>query len=291
MSALPSAASPIGVFDSGVGGLSVLRELRAALPHEDVLYYADQAHCPYGERPPDQIEALTLAAVRWLGEQGCKLVVIACNTACAFSLTTVRRVLEAEGETLPVVGLVPALKPAVLHTRSRVVGVFATPVTLGGSLLREVVAEYADPAGVRVLPAFHPALVPLVEAGGAGSAQARALLREVLSPLAAAGADSLVLGCTHYPFLASSIRAEFGHTFALFDSGAGVARRTRSLLERGGLLNPGTAAGSLQLYTTGQPDAAAGVARQLLNMHVPVTGLNVSPVGAPALTRSSEVLT
>ena len=287
------SSAPIGVFDSGVGGLSVLRSVQAALPHEDVLYYADHAHCPYGERSPADIEAFTLGAVRWLQARGCKLVVIACNTACAFSLAAVRRTLEQEGgDPGFIVGLVPALKPAVQHTRSRVVGVFATPVTLQGSLLGEVIEKHAVPAGVQVLKVFHPRLVPLVEEGGADSSEARALLREVLTPLAQAGADSVVLGCTHYPFLEASIRAEFGDTFALYDSGAGVARRVRSLLESGELLNPGAAAGAVRMFTTGQAGAVQDVVQQLLGHAVPVESLPAqpsSPQPPSVLPRKAEV--
>ncbi|WP_425147521.1 glutamate racemase [Deinococcus sp.] len=285
MSAPPvgrNAAAPIGVFDSGVGGLSVLREVQAALPHEDVLYYADSANCPYGERPPADIEALTLTALRWLRAQGCKLVVIACNTACACSLSAVRAVMAAQGDgDVQIVGLVPALKPAVLHTRSRVVVVFATPVTLGGSLLAEVIEKHARPAGVTVLPAFDARLVPLVEAGEAESLEARRVLRETLTPLIEAGADSLILGCTHYPYLAPAIRAEFGGRFALYDSGAGVAKRVASLLSGAGLLHPGEAAGTVRLYTSGTADAVAPVVRQLMGRPVPVRSLGASTRRSP----------
>jgi glutamate racemase len=258
-------ARPIGVFDSGVGGLSVLAELRRLLPLEDFVYLADSAHCPYGERAPADIERLTLAAVRWLEVQGCKLVVIACNTACAFSLHAVRAAVS-----LPVVGLVPALRPAVQQTRSGVVGVFATAVTLEGSLLQEVIEKYAVPAGVQVLKVWNSELVPLVEAGQADAQGTRHLLRELLTPLAQAGADALVLGCTHYPYLAKSIRAEFGDTFTLHDSGAGVARRTLALLESSRALNGQNPAGQVALYTTGQAAQVNSVLHQWLPGTPPV---------------------
>ncbi len=261
---------PIGVFDSGVGGLSILSELRQALPHEDFLYFADSAHCPYGERPPAEVEALTLRAVQWLETQGCKLAVIACNTACAFSLASVRAVVG-----IPVVGLVPALKPAVQQSRSGVVAVFATPVTLEGSLLREVTVRFADPAGVRVLKIWHRDLVPLVEAGHSGAPQTRSLLHELLTPLAQAGADALVLGCTHYPFLVPAIQAEFADTFTLHDSGAGVAKQTRALLEQAGHLNPGAVDGQVTFYTTGEAQQVGEVARQLWPAAVRVRALRL----------------
>ena len=261
---------PIGVFDSGVGGLSILSELYRALPHEDFLYFADSAHCPYGERPPAEVEALTLRAVQWLEAQGCKLAVIACNTACAFSLASVRAAVG-----IPVVGLVPALKLAVQQSRSGVVAVFATPVTLEGSLLREVTVRFADPAGVRVLKIWHRDLVPLVEAGHSGASQTRSLLRELLTPLVQAGADGLVLGCTHYPFLVPAIQAEFGDTFTLHDSGAGVAKQTRALLEQAGHLNSGAADGQVTLYTTGEAQQVGEVARQLWPAAVRVRALRL----------------
>ncbi|WP_424951810.1 glutamate racemase [Deinococcus sp.] len=252
------ASRPIGVFDSGVGGLSVLAELKRWLPHEHFVYYADTAHCPYGERAPEDIERLTLRGVRWLEAQGCKLVVIACNTACAFSLHSVRA-----ATSLPVVGLVPALKPAVAQSRSRVVAVFATPVTLEGSLLQDVIAEHARPAGVRVLKLWQRELVPLVEHGQADSPFTHALLKELLTPALQAGADALVLGCTHYPFLIPALWAEFGDAFALHDSGTGVAKRARALLEGAGTLNVQRRAGHTQLYTTGDAASTESVARQL----------------------------
>ena len=264
---------PIGVFDSGVGGLSVLTELRRQLPHEEFLYFADTAHAPYGERSPGEIGRLTLRAVQWLQEQGCKLVVIACNTACAFSLNEVRAAVS-----VPVVGLVPALKPAVQATRSGVVAVFATPVTLEGSLLREVIAKYADPAGVQVLKVWHRGLVPLVEAGQQGNPQTRELLRALLAPVADAGADALVLGCTHYPFLLPSLCAEFGDTFRTFDSASGVAKRTRFLLHEAGHLSPGPEAGGMTLYTTGDPRVVGPVAQGLLPGIGTVLGLHLADV-------------
>ncbi len=264
---------PIGVFDSGVGGLSVLAELRRQLPHENFVYFADTAHNPYGERTPDDIGRLTLRAVQWLQEQGCKLVVIACNTACAFSLQSVRAAAQ-----VPVVGLVPALKPAVQATRSGVVAVFATPVTLEGSLLQEVIAEHAAPAGVQVLKVWHRALVPLVEAGQQDSPQTRELLRALLAPVADAGADALVLGCTHYPFLVPALHAEFGDTFRYFDSAAGVAKRTRFLLHGAGHLNPGPETGGVTLYTTGDPGEVGLVAQGLLPGPLKVLGLHPADV-------------
>ena len=273
---------PIGVFDSGVGGLSVLDHLKRLLPHETFVYFADTANCPYGERSPEEIGRLTLRAVRWLEGHGCKLVVIACNTACAFSLHSVR---SAVG--VPVVGLVPALKPAVEQTQSGVVAVFATPVTLEGSLLREVTEKYAAPAGVKVLKVWQRELVPLVEAGQADSRYTREVLRDLLTPTLQAGADALVLGCTHYPFLIPALRAEFGDAFRLHDSGAGVAKRTRALLEGAGLLNMQPQAGLTQLYATGDASTIRTVAPHLYSDALEVHALRLPEDGQSS---SSQVL-
>ncbi|MBB5234383.1 glutamate racemase [Deinococcus budaensis] len=257
----PLAEAPLGVFDSGVGGLSVLAELRRAMPQEDFLYLADTAHVPIGGRPDAEIRDLTARAVAALHARGAKGVVVACNTASAFSLSHLR---ERYGPAFPVIGLVPAVKPAVAATRSGVVGVLATPGTLRGTLLRDVIEQFAVPAGVRVLTAVSAELVPLVEAGQAGSERARRVLREVLTPLAQAGADQLVLGCTHYPFLAESIRAEFGDTFALVDSGAAVARHTRGVLCGAGLCREGGERGGVRYLVTGNPAAARPVIETLV---------------------------
>lgn len=267
------AVRPIGVFDSGVGGLSVLRELRRELPSEHFVYFADSAHCPYGERADEDIRDLTSRAVRWLASRGTKAAVVACNTASAFSLTALRA--EA-GDAYPVVGLVPAVKPAVEGTRSGVVGVLATPGTLRGTLLRDVIERFAAPRSVRVLTSVSTALVPLVEAGLADSPEARAELRGVLAPLADAGADQLVLGCTHYPFLAPAIRAEFGERFALLDSGAAVARRVRAVLAERDLLYGEGREGRVECFTSGNAAEVSRVASRLLGKTVAMRAVTAS---------------
>lgn len=279
-----SSAAPIGVIDSGVGGLSVLAELRRALPAEDWLYLGDTAHMPYGARPDHEIRELTDRAVSALHARGVKAVVVACNTASAFSLDHLRARFE-----LPIIGLVPAVKPAVQATRSGVVGVLATPGTLRGTLLRDVIEQFAVPAGVQVLQAVSTELVPLVEAGQAQSARTREVLRDVLTPLAQAGADQLVLGCTHYPFLAQSIRAGFGETFTLVDSGAAVARHTRRVLEGAGLLCGGHGAGQVSYLVTGNVETV----RPVITTLAPENGHNGRhiPSVAPQLPRIESIQT
>ncbi len=219
--------APIGVFDSGLGGLSVVQQLQAKMPLEPILYFADTLHVPYGERSDSEIRELTAAAVHWLYENGCKAVVVACNTASAFSLSHLR---DFYGETLPIIGLVPAVKPAVQATQTGHIGVLATQGTLRGSLLKDVIEQYAKPAGVTVHTAMSPLLVPFVERGQQHSQACYAELKQILAPLAANQVDQLVLGCTHYPFLAQAIETLYPNVFTLVDSGAAVARQTERIL-------------------------------------------------------------
>jgi glutamate racemase len=277
------AAAPIAVFDSGVGGLSVVRALRRALPHEDLLYLGDTAHCPYGPRPLDEIAALSEACAAWLRARGAKGLVVACNTASAAALHHLR---GWAGPDWPVVGLVPAVKPAVELTRSGRVGVLATPGTLRGSLLADVIAQYATPHGVEVLTAVSPLLVPLVEAGALETEATRAALAAALDPLVAAGVDVLVLGCTHYPFLTPLIQAMYGNQLRVLDSGAGVAQRTAQVLAERGLCTAARTTGRLQVYTTADPTTVAPVVTRLLRQATPVGHADLVEAGILSANRS-----
>ena len=228
-----SADAPIGVFDSGIGGLSIAQEIAQHLPNERILYYADTAHVPYGARSDQEIRKLTAQAIEWLYRQGCKIAVVACNTASAFSLDYLR---DYYGERFPIVGLVPALKPAVIQTQSKVVAVLATPATFRGQLIKDVMLKFAEPAGVQVLKVTSLELVPFVESGQQMSQGCLNVLQEILQPVVAQGADFLVLGCTHYPFLKDAIRQVFGEKLKLIDSGQAVARQTAYILIKNRLL-------------------------------------------------------
>ncbi|MCH7302958.1 glutamate racemase [Acinetobacter sp. NIPH 1869] len=228
-----SADAPIGVFDSGVGGLSVAQEIARHLPNERILYYADTAHVPYGARSDQEIRQLTAQAIEWLYRQGCKIAVVACNTASAFSLDYLR---DHYGERFPIVGLVPALKPAVIQTQSKVVAVLATPATFRGQLIKDVISKFAEPAGVNVLTVTNLDLVPFVEAGQEMSQACLNVLQQILQPVVEQGADYLVLGCTHYPFLKQAIHQIFAEKLKLIDSGQAVARQTTYILIKNGLL-------------------------------------------------------
>lgn len=238
--------APIGIFDSGVGGLSVLRHIRAELPHEDLLYVADSAHAPYGGKTPEAIQARSLALSEFLISQGAKALVVACNTATAAAIGVLR-----EHFALPVIGMEPAVKPAVAATRSGVVGVLATTGTLQSAQFAALLENYGKQ--VRIVTQGCPGLVECVERGELDSPAVHELLRGYVAPLLAQGADTLVLGCTHYPFLRPLIESMVGESVALIDTGAAVARQVTRRLREAGISNAGTETGALRFWTSGDP--------------------------------------
>ena len=244
------ASAPIGIFDSGIGGLSVAIEIAEYLPNESIVYYADTAHVPYGPRDDQNIRELTAAAIEWLYRQGCKVAVVACNTASAFSLDYLR---DHYGEDFPIIGLVPALKPAVLNSQTKIVAVLATPATFRGQLIKDVMQRFAIPAQVRVLKVTNLDLVPFVEQGAQMSEACLSSLQHSLQPVVDQGADYLVLGCTHYPFLKPAIESIFGQKLTLIDSGIAVARQTSRILIKNELLFDQSVADTLQIacYVSG----------------------------------------
>lgn len=261
-------SGPVGVFDSGLGGLSVVGELRARLPGEALLYYADCAHCPYGERSPAYILDRCTSIVDALVGRGAKAVVVACNTATSVALAALRARYG-----VPVVGMVPAVKPATAATRTGRIGVLATPRTVGGEALAGLIREHARGAEVFAVPA--PGLVELVEAGRLDGPEVAAALRPLVCPLLGRGVDTLVLGCTHFPFLREAIEAVTGPGVAVIDSGAAVARRTRDVLAAHGLLADGSAAGGVRVLTSGDAGRVSAVASRLLAGEVGATHLPV----------------
>ncbi|WP_428313164.1 glutamate racemase [Hydrocarboniphaga sp.] len=222
-------AAPIGVFDSGVGGLSVLREIRRKLPAERLIYFADSGHCPYGGKPQAQIQQRSMVITDELLAAGAKLIVVACNTATIAAVEHLRATYP-----VPFVGMEPAVKPAVAATRSGVVGVLATGAALGGQKFHHLLQQHAR--DVRMITQPCPGLVEHVERGDVSSPELRSLLRGYVQPLLDAGADVLVLGCTHYPFLRAAIAEIAGPHVLLLDTGEAVARQTQRVLEREGLL-------------------------------------------------------
>lgn len=278
-----TADSPIGVFDSGVGGLSVLLHLRRLLPNENYLYLADTLHVPYGSRTQDNIEALTIAAVDWLLAQGCKLIVIACNSASAYGLTKARQ----HCPQIPIVGLVPALKPAVLGTKTGQVAVLATPATLAGNLLNEVIDTFAIPANVTVHKHSIASLVPWVEAGMPSEHIAVNELGDLLLTLCDNAVDYLVLGCTHYPFFKQYLvdkmakipafmrKSDDSQTaksclpIELIDSGRAIAQRVQSLLHKQQRLNTQLVPAALNFFSTANQAATYQIASKLIGQFEP----------------------
>ncbi|MFQ3630470.1 glutamate racemase [Roseiflexus sp.] len=262
---------PIGLFDSGIGGITVLREVRRLLPGEDLLYLADQAHCPYGPRPIDELRAIAATCAAWLIERGAKLIVVACNTASAAALGDLRQRFP---ET-PFVGMVPPVKPAAAHTRSGVVGVLATPTTLEGNLLRDVIEHWAN--GVRVVPQACHGLVECIEEGALDSPTTVVLLQRYVAPLLDAGADTIVLGCTHYPLVLPQIRALVGDDVHLLDAAPAVAQRVVQVVQERGLAEvPAGMPGSVTYATTGDPQRLARLIERLdlpRGSVIPVTSL------------------
>lgn len=260
------ATRPIGMFDSGLGGLSVAREVRGALPAEDVVYVADTAYCPYGDRAPAEVRQRTLAVGRHLQAAGAKLLVVACNTATGAALEELRGAV-----TVPAVGLEPAVKTAAARTRTGRIGVLATAGTVASERFARLVREHG--AGVRVIAQPCPGLVELIEEGELEGSRLEALLERLTAPLRDGVVDAVVLGCTHYAFVREPLGRVLGPAVELIDSAPAIARRTRALLEGGGLAHDG--GGSLRLLTTGDPRAVRPVAERLWGAPLPVEHVDI----------------
>lgn len=218
---------PIGIYDSGFGGLSVWRELYRALPDESLIYLGDGKNCPYGSLPEERIREYAEQSVWELVERGCKLVVVACNTATAAAITYLRERFSQ----IPIVGLEPAVKPACQMTKSRKVAVVATERSLGSEKFRRAVERYGE--GVEVIKAVGEGFVEAVESDQEQSPATRQKVEAVIEPLIESGVDVIVLGCTHYPFLKSVIRNVVGERgVQIIDSGEAVEKRVESLLDK-----------------------------------------------------------
>lgn len=261
------AEDPIGVFDSGVGGLSVLREIRRELPGEDLLYVADSAHAPYGDLPLATIKTRSLAIAEFLLERRAKALVVACNTATGAAV----RLLRARF-TIPVIAMEPAVKPAVAESRSGVVGVLATRQTLASDKFSRLLAAHS---GAEILTQACPGLVERIEAGDLEGEGTRALVAAYIRPLLEQGADTLVLGCTHYPHLAPLIADLAGPEIRLLDAGAAVARQVRRRLAEAGLLAP-PRQGRESFWTSGDPVRLRPVMERLWGGAIDLSALPVA---------------
>lgn len=256
MPSVPS--SPIGVFDSGVGGLSVLRAIRQQMPEESVIYFGDQEHIPYGPRPMEQIRNFSEAITKFLLSQNAKIIVVACNTASAAALKYLRETFPA----VSFVGMEPAVKPAAEHTQTGKVGVLATPATFQGALYASVVERFAN--GVELLQDTCPGLVQEIERGNLNGAETRHILDSALLPMLEKNIDTVVLGCTHYPFVIPLIQQIVGGKVRVIDPAPSVAKQVRRVLDAQKRKSLSSGRGEVKFYTSGDPEGLKSLLPLLL---------------------------
>jgi glutamate racemase len=259
-------SAPIGVFDSGVGGLSVLGAIRSALPAENLFYVADSGFAPYGDRPGKFIQQRAEAIVGFFAGIGAKAIVVACNTATAVAIQTLRSRF-----TFPIIAIEPAVKPAAELTRSGVIGILATSQTLASESFSGLVEKYGK--GVQVLLQPCPGLVEQVEKAELNGPRTEALVVRYVAPLLDRGADTLVLGCTHFPFLSAVIGAVAGPGVSLLDPAVAVARELQRRLKLSELLSHDTSLGTEQFWTSGAPGKVQATVGQLWARKVEVRSL------------------
>jgi glutamate racemase len=250
-----SDVRPIGVLDSGVGGLSILKELVKLMPKENYIFVADQINVPYGEKSKKELEKETLKICNFLVSKNAKIVVIACNTATCYAMDFLRANIKT-----PLVGTVPAVKPAVGKTKAGVIAVMSTPATSKSIYLKNLIKTYA--VGTRVLNIGCPDLENTVETGTLNSPKVRQLLLKYTKPIKKAGADVIVLGCTHYPFLKSQIKKALGNNVKMVDSGKAIAKHTKEVLQKMEAFN--VCGDRTDFYTTGNSAQFSKVASSLL---------------------------
>ena len=259
--------NPIGILDSGVGGLSVLRHVRALLPQENLVYVADQAHVPYGRRDAAEIQAYSAGISQFLLDLNAKLIIVACNTASAAALTTLRQTFPR----VPFVGMEPAVKPGAAMTKSGKVGVLATAGTFDSQRYASLMHRYAQ--GVQLYENPCHGLVELIEAGQGETQAAATLLQTILSPMLAAGVDTLILGCTHYPFVSPLLQTLAGPNVTLIDPAPAVVRQVMRVLQSQRTPQNSSMPGRIQAYTTGDAPTFAALSQKLLGTALPTAPL------------------
>ena len=258
---------PVGIFDSGVGGLSVLQEVHQQYPLEDCIYIADQIHVPYGPRSREEVLGYSEGIVRYLLAKGAKLIIIACNTASAVALAELRK----KYPDVPFVGMEPAVKPAAEGTSSGVVGVLATPATFQGDLYSATVEKFAR--GVEILKDTCPGLVDQIEGGKIDDPITRNILEKALTPMLEKGVDEVVMGCTHYPFVIPVIREIVGENVRVIDPAPAVARQAGRLLETFDLKSDRDREGEGHFLTTGDPGKMGKLIKELIKIQTEVNKL------------------
>lgn len=263
------AEAPIGVFDSGVGGLTILSALRQELPFENYIYLGDTAHCPYGTRSEAEIIDLSVRISRFLIEQGVKLIVVGCNTASQAALAALR----ATFPSIPFVGVVPAVKPAARATKKGRIGIAATNQAAKATYLRQLIDEFAG--GIQAFAIGCPELVTLVEDGQFDGPEVEETVRHALDPILREDIDVIVLGCTHFPALRPVIERVATRQVQVIDSGSAIARRTRYVLDTENLMQPDTTAGELRVWCSGDPEKFSAIASELLGYSVTARRTNI----------------
>jgi len=270
-----SRDAPIGIFDSGIGGLSVLRHVHTLLPDESLLYFADSGFAPYGEKPEAVIVERAVSIAAFLLTQNIKALVVACNTATAAAIAGLR----ARYPELPVVGVEPGLKPAASLTRSGTIGVLATANTLASDKFLKLQSQVAQDARVTFLLQACNGLAHQIEKGELSSRETHQLVERYVAPLVEQGADTLVLGCTHYPFVEQLIREVAGPEVSIVDTGEPVARQLQRLLEQRNLLRQVPAADKLLAYTTGSSSTLSLAFSKLLRLDASVQVVSATHMG------------
>ena len=246
------SSKPIGIFDSGVGGLSIWREIHQLLPMESTIYLSDSKHAPYGPKGKEAIIDLSIKNTKWLMNQGCKLIVVACNTATTNAIDTLRK-----NYPIPFIGIEPAIKPAALQSKSKAIGILATKGTLSSRLFHETSQLYSS--DLLVVEQVGNGIVELIENGALYSDEMKHLLQSYLQPMLDAKIDCLVLGCTHYHFLTPILKQLLPSHVKIIDSGKAVARQTKAVLENSTLLNTETSVETNRFYTNGEEKVIASL--------------------------------
>ncbi|MAP54091.1 glutamate racemase [Altibacter sp.] len=240
-------AQPIGIFDSGVGGTSIWKEIHALLPNEHTIYLADSKNAPYGQKSANEIRTLSIKNTEALIALGCKMIVVACNTATTNAIDLLRKNYD-----LPIIGIEPAIKPAALQTQSKSIGILATKGTLSSALFHQT--SHAFTKDISVIEIVGEGLVPLIEAGQLDSPEMYSLLQKHTAPMLAANVDYIVLGCSHYPYIIPQLKKIVPPHIKIIDSGEAVARQTRKLLKSHNLSNEETNVPKLQFFTNASKD-------------------------------------
>lgn len=236
--------SPIGIFDSGIGGTSIFQEIHTLLPNENCIYLADSKNAPYGNKSKAEIIRLSIKNTEFLINKGCKIIVVACNTATTNAIDYLRK-----NYNLPFIGIEPAIKPAALNTQTKAIGILATKGTLSSQLFHKTTDLYAS--GIKVIEQVGEGIVPLIETGKVDSKEMEALLEVYLKPMLEQNIDHLVLGCTHYPYLIPMLTKMLPGEVKIIDSGLAVAKQTKSILTSHALLNDYLREPTIKLYSNG----------------------------------------